>query len=711
MLTLEGRIKLDEAAVKASNLCDRFSGEDLDRIGGWCKEGYKRDKQSRSKWERRVEAAMDLAMQIQKTKTFPWPNCSNVAFPLITIGTLQFHARAYPALIDGPDIVQYRVVGEDPAGVEKARADRIGEHMSWQCTEEDESWEEQHDRLLIHLPVVGTAFTKTQFRNSLGHQVSELVLAYDLVVNYWAKSLKGAARKTHLIPLHRNDIWESVQAGTFRPSILTEAWYESGVPPQETDAHTAKTDNREGQNKPAEPDETTPYQFGEQHCLLDLDGDGYAEPYVITFELTSGYVARIVTGFERLEDIERTAGGRILRINRFEPFTQYTFIPSPDGGLYGIGFGILLGPINENVNSLINQMNDAGSMVTAGGGFLGSGAQLKGGIYTFSPFRWNRVNTATGASLKDNIVPLPTREPSVVLFQLLVLLVNYANRITGATDPMVGENPGQNQPAETTRTVVDMGQKIYSAIFKRVRRCMKEEFGKRYVLNAIYLPANGQPFGPGGKKVTRQDYMGDPTRVAPVADPNVLSDGSRLQQALTLREMSRSSMGYDWDAVERRVLRAMKVQGVEELYVGAKDPRATQPPNPKAAIEQLKTQREQMKLQAAKEQYVLDLMEERRVNNAKILQLEAQAMKLVAEAQGVEAGHKIAAFEAQVGALKLHSDHLNKQIELALKGLEMQHEQGAGNEGAMGGMAGARGNQGLPGQVPAGTGIPQGALG
>ena len=140
---------LDQDTVYSPNLCSRFDSDDLQRIGNWCWNGYRRDKGSRSKWERRIEAAMDLAMQVQKAKNFPWMNCSNVAFPLITLGSWQFHARAYPAMVSGPNIVQYRTVGGDPDGSQRKQADRVASHMSWQVLEEDESWEEQHDRLLI----------------------------------------------------------------------------------------------------------------------------------------------------------------------------------------------------------------------------------------------------------------------------------------------------------------------------------------------------------------------------------------------------------------------------------------------------------------------------------------------------------------------------------------------------------------------------------
>ena len=167
MLNLDKHLRIDETVAKSANLCDRFSSVDLHRIGQYCKEGYQRDLESRYHWELRNEAGMNLAMQmVDKEKSFPWPNASNVAFPLVTIAALQFHSRAYPALIDGTDVVKCRVIGEDPDGQKKARAERIGRHMSYQCLEEDQAWEEGMDRLLLQVPIVGCAFKKTMHDES-----------------------------------------------------------------------------------------------------------------------------------------------------------------------------------------------------------------------------------------------------------------------------------------------------------------------------------------------------------------------------------------------------------------------------------------------------------------------------------------------------------------------------------------------------------------
>ncbi len=456
MLKLDHPITLDTAAINSPNLCSRFDPEDLKRIGEECWAGYNRDERSRAVWMKRNEAGMDLALQIQKEKTFPWPGCSNVAFPIVTMAALQFHAQAYPALISGNQIVKCAIFGEDADGSQAAHANRVSTHMSWQLLYQDKAWEEQEDKAILNLSIVGTNFKKSYYSASLRHNVSELVLAKDLVLDYWSKSVEDSPRKTHRIPLFRNEVYEKVMRGTFC-DCLEESWYKGSTQPTRTKAQIEQ-DNRQGITPPP-PDDTTSLLFLEQHCNLDLDDDGYAEPYIVTFESTSKCVCRIVTRFDRDEDIERVASGpnkgKIIRIAAMEYFTKKTFIPSPDGGIYDIGFGVFLGPLNEAVNSIVNMLLDSGTMQTTGGGFLGRGAKIRGGVYTFAPFEWKRVDS-TGDDLRKSIFPNVIPEPSGVLFQLLGLLIEYTNRVAGTTETQVGENPGQNTPAQTSNNMLEM---------------------------------------------------------------------------------------------------------------------------------------------------------------------------------------------------------------------------------------------------------------
>ena len=691
MLKLEARLSLAEA-MHSPNIAEHLSGDDLKAIGDWCVEGYQRDKRSRSKWETRMQAAMDLALQVTKTKTFPWPGAANVAFPLVTIAALQFHSRAYPALVQAPDIVSYRVTVPDPQGQLTAAALRVGRHMSWQVLEQDESWEESHDRLLISVPIVGCAFKKTYYDPTQRSNTSELVLAQDMVLDYYAKSVETCSRKTQRYTTSRNDIHSSVEDGRFR-DCREEPWYNAPALPN-ADRGQARADARTGESPPLNPDEASDYTLIEQHCSLDLDGDGYAEPYIVTVEPTSRFILRIVARWDSDEQVERNIRGRVVRIRSTEYYTKYGFIPSPDGGIYDLGFGILLGPLNSTVNALCNQILDAGTVATTSGGFLGRGVNLRGGQYSFNQFGWNRVDSS-GDDLHKNIFPLPVREPSKVLFEMLGFIVQYAGRIAGSTDTMVGENPGQNTPAQTTQTMVEQGMKIYNAIFKRIWRSMKHEFRKLFLLNAHYLP-DTQAFGGAGMQVLKQDYKTDPRNICPAADPNVASEAQRLKQAIALKQAAATTPGYNVELVERRFLRAMGVMDADQLYPG---PGKVPPlPNPKAMVEQMKLQMDAQRLQWDKQKFILELKEKHALNLANISKLEAQAHAFLAQAKGTEAGHQIAAFNAAIGALKEHDASLRAHIDQAMRQQELDNaNQPTGsdaNPGGMGGMEAAPGHAG-----------------
>jgi len=698
-LELDSYLKLSDDICKAPNLTARFGADDLKKIGAAVFEGYDRDLQSRRRWHERMRAAMELALQIKPGKTFPWPNAANVAFPLLTIAALQFHSRAYPALFSGPDLVKYKVTGPDTTGETSERALLVARYMSYQVLEQDEAFEEQHDRLYIHIPIVGCGFTKSRYSPREGHNVSEFVPAEDLVVDYYAKSIDQALRKTQHVLLYRNDIWERCAAGTFR-DIREEPWYchtQTPMLPKQSEK-----DQISGQSAPSDSSGEALFLL-EQHTWLDLDGDGYSEPYIITIDRSTKEVLRIVARWEMPEDVERIRG-KIFRIRATEYFTKHELIPSPDGGFYGLGFGALVGPLNESVDTLVNQMLDAGTMMNTAGGFMARGVKIRGGAQRFDPFGWNHVD-ATGDDLRKGIFPIPVREPSAVLFNLLTLLINYTQRISGSTDVMAGENPGQNTPAYNMQSMVEQGMKIYSAIFKRLWRSMKQEFSKLYLLNGRHLPER-VPFG--GTFVTRDMFLDDPSNLVPMADPNMVSDGLRTQQAVTIKQAALATPGYDTDAVERRFLRTLKVDDIDVIFPGSK--KLPPPPNPKAAVEELKTQRKQLELQHAREEFIMDLMEQRRLNNAQIIKLEADAAKAMAEASGADAAVQLQILDARLRAIKDHNDVVNNRLDILMNGAK--NESGSSSDtGDGGGVAPPPSDEILQKVPPLASGIPEGAMG
>jgi chaperonin GroES len=386
-------------------------------------------------------------------------------------------------------------------------------------------------------------------------------------------------------------------------------------------------DKAQGLTPPEPNDSSTPIEIIEQHCHIDFDDDGYAEPYIVYVRRDNRKVARIVARYID-KDVERNKEGTILSIKGEQYFTKYPFIPSPDGGFYDLGFGVLLGPLNESINTIINQLVDAGTLSNTAGGFLSRGIKLRGGNYSFNPMEWKHVDT-TGDDLRKGIVPLPVREPSQVMFTLLNLLINYGERIGGAVDIMTGQNPGQNTPAETTRTMAEQGMKIFNGIFKRTHRSLKQEFRKLYRLNQIFITED-KSFVSDAKSsgmILASDYAGPVTDVMPTADPSVTSDAQRLNQASAIAQRVAATPGlYNRYEAEYTFLKAMKVTNIEKILPDPKGPNAVPPPvNPKIQIEQLKQQAKQASDQLTMKMALLKLMSEAEVNQAQIQKLEAEA--------------------------------------------------------------------------------------
>lgn len=656
-----------EQLMSSANIAEMMDESQLNTIGEWVAREYEMDRNSREQWEHKMEESMKLALQVVESKSFPWTGASNVKFPLITIAALQFHARAYPALIPGKNIVKCQVFGQDPHGLSAAKAKRIEDHMSFQLLEEDENWEDQMDKVLITTPIVGCSFKKSYFSPRHKTNISEMVLARDLVVDYWTKSLDTANRITHVLYMNKNDLHEKVVRGLYSDVLLEKA--------QSKDPNPVR-DKAQGVHA-ADEDPDTPYEILEQHRHLDLDEDGFAEPYIVTVHKDSKKVLRIVANYFE-SGIERK-GKRIVFIKPEQYFTKYSFIPSPDGGFYDLGFGVLLGPLNESINTIINQLIDAGTMSNTAGGFLGRGLKIRGGNYNFAPLEWKHVET-TGDDIRKNVFPLPVREPSQVMFTLLSLLINYGERIGAATEAMVGENPGQNTPAETSRNMVEQGMKIFTGIFKRVHRSLKQEFRVLYRLNQLYLPTETK-FG--GQAVLKDDYSGDRSEVAPAADPNVVSDSQRIAQATAVLQAAQAGHGYNLYEANKRYLEALKVPNIDQILPDPKGENAIPPPqNPLMQVEQIKAeskgQIEQMKLQAKQQETesklklsIFKIQAEADVKQATVNKLQAEAIKLMAEAQGVDTGHQIALINAQIGAEKAHRESLLKAADHMLKAIEL----------------------------------------
>jgi chaperonin GroES len=571
------------ALAETTNLADGMDQEELDEIGDEAKKGYESDEATRADWLKDVEKWTELAKLVAKHKSFPWPNASNVKYPMLATAAMQFAARAYPSLVpsDGR-IVKSRIIGKDPDGQKSATAEAVSLYMSYQLMDEMEGWEEEMDRLLIMLPIVGTLFKKTYWDPIKKTNKSCLILPQNLVVDYWATSLSQAERISEVLEINERKMKQRVTAGL---------WLDIDL-----DAPTAD-EAAKNKNAPSEVDATTPYVFIEQHTYLDLDDDGYKEPYIVTFHKTTGKVVRIAARYDE-DSIHTNDEGELVCIDPIQYYTKYGFVPNPDGSFYDVGFGILLGPINESINTLINQLIDSGTINNLQSGFLGKGLRLRMGEQRFTPGEWKVVNS-TGDDLKKQIVPLPSNEPSKVLFELLSLLITSGKELASVAEIFTGKMPGQNTPATTTMATVEQGMKVFTAVYKRIYRSLAEEFKKLYRLNSIYLNPNtyiellDMVIGPDAFNL-------EDNRIVPGADPNATSQGEKLMKATGLMEMLMAGLPLNPVEVTIRMLEAQeqpnwqKLLPPEVLQTGQMPPA---PPDPKMMEMQMKSQLEQQKIQ------------------------------------------------------------------------------------------------------------------
>lgn len=651
-----------------SNLAEGLEEELLNKIGSEVVKDFEADLRSRETWENMHDQWMKLAIQVIEERTWPWSGAANVKYPLLSTSAMQFQARAYPTLVAGPNVVKARVIGYDPSGEKAKRAERIGQHMSYQVLEQMEHWDEDMDKLCFVLPIVGTCFKKVYFDADKGYNCSHIVLAKDLVVNYWATSLEDALTKTHVMYMTRNKVKEMQLSGNYLDTFdviqaqTKELWV------------SAKAKENAGITS-GQVDNTTPLTILEQHRFWDLDEDGYQEPYIVTVEYSTGKVLRIVPRYEK--DGVKSADGKIISIKPEEFFVKYSFIPNPDGGFYDLGFGALLGPLNETVNTLINQLIDSGTMSNLQAGFIAKGVRMKAGDTAFSPGEWKVVQTS-GDDLKKAILPLPTAEPSTTLYQLLGSLVESTNQLASVAEIMVGKMPGQNTPATTTMATIEQGMKVFTAIYKRIYRSLTKEFKRLYRLNAIYLnPQEEFQILDSAElaQIGQSDYLIGDTDVAPAADPTTVSEMLRLTKAQALLELIPLGTINPQEAT-RRILEAQDQPEIDKLLN-----QGPPPPDPKMLEVQakmeaekqktaLKVQESQMKMQIEQQMGQFDIEMKKMQMQLKEMEMQLDAKKAQQKAMiDSQAAQQKMHLQARQGEMDMHMQ--DQQMQLS----QMQHQQ------------------------------------
>ena len=549
---------ITEKLIKLSqsdNIAEDLDEQQLQEIGMQCSRDYDTDEASRKEWLDMMQEAIKIAKQVLEQKTTPWPGAANVKYPLITSSIISFASRTYPEVVRGDKVVMAGIIGPPDPEKEKIAA-AISDHLSYQLLIESPNWEEDTDKLLMVLPLMGLVYRKSYYDPINQMPATDLCLPDKITVNNHIKTIETARRITHQLDLYENDVIERIRLGIYRDVDLEKI-------------RSTVNDNN---------DEDLPLNFCEQHRYLDLDDDGYQEPYIVTFHKDTQIVFRIVARFDLDKIIVNEKNGKIIRIPPVNYFTDYHFIPNPDGSFHSIGYGSLLYPINETINTTVNQILDAGTLSNRQSGFLGKGLRMGKGVVQFKPGEWKTVEAATGTDISKNIVPLPVREPSPVLFNMLNMMISSGKELASVTDILQGQQPAQNSPATTVLALIEQGLKVHTAIVKRLHRALKKEFEKLVRLNRLYMDDEIYYRSYSGEGTARQEYYANENLlVFPISDPNMSSDAQRMARAQALMSI-KDDPQVDKREILLRWLDALQIPNIEKI-LPEPDPDAPPPPD------------------------------------------------------------------------------------------------------------------------------------
>ena len=644
------------------NIADDLDKDELASIGAEVCENYDYDKESRSEWEENLQDAFTLAKQLKENREYAGERISDVKYPVIASACIQYAARAYPAIVKGDEVVKFKVIGADPQGQKAARAFRVAEHMNTQIMCQMEEWEDGMDQLLVCQPLLGVYYKKTYYDPVRRINRSELVSPEDLVMYFYEKSVEKAERKTHVLEYSHNQYLEMVNAGIWRDIEIEK--------PEESH----DTQNRK---------RGATHTFYEQHCLIDLDGDDYAEPYIVTVEESTKSVVRIVARFS-VNDIIGNEKNEVVRINPIEYFTEFPFMPAFDGSVYRMGFGSLLGPLNHSINTLINLLNDAGKLSNRQSGFLGKNVRLlrggEAGSMKFAAGEWKQVQ-CTGDDLRRGVFPLPVREPSNVLFQLLGLLLDASKELASQSELLSGTQNQHNVPATSTLALIEQGLKVFTGVYKRTYRALSKEFKKLRRLNASHLK-NAEYFNivdhpmpegtdPNG---TVQDYQSGDFDIMPVSSTAAITETQKYIKAEAVK--SWHGQGLNDKEIARYWFESLEIPEPERFLEVEQGP-----PPPQFMIEM-----ERLKIEAGK----LKVMEfEAQAKSTermeKAFKAHADAIKAIAEAEAQEVGPQLEMYKLQLGEMSkqvMAMAQIQKEVELAkINRAGMGDAQGIGGGG------------------------------
>lgn len=548
-----------------ANLAEVMDDGQLGDIASELREQYEDDKESRSEWEETYTKGLDLLGIQNQERSQPFQGASSVTHPLISESVTQFQAQAYKELLPAGGPVQTQIVGLKDSERE-SQAQRVKEFMNYQITEVMEEFDPDTDQMLFYLPLCGSTFKKVYFDDLKGRAVSKFIPAEDLVVSYSASDLATANRVTHVLQMTENAVRKMQIMGIYRDVELT-----AGSEEEDPSRVDSKIDEIEGVERGYSNDLLT---ILEMHVEMDIEGfedvdangepTGVKLPYIVTMDYGSSEVLSIRRNYAQDDVLKR----------KLQYFVHYKFLPGL--GFYGFGLIHMIGGLGRAATSILRQLIDAGTLANLPSGFKARGIRIRNDDEPLSPGEFRDID-APGGDIRNSIIPLPFKEPSATLAQLLGSLIDGGRRFVSIADQQVS-NMSQEMPVGTTVAMLERGMKVMSAIHKRLHYAQKTEFRLLGKIFAESLPPEYPYEVPGvDRNIKASDFDGR-IDIIPVSDPNIFSMAQRVTLAQTELQLAQSNpeMHNLYEAY-KRMYAALEVQNIEEILPPPQEPQPTDP--------------------------------------------------------------------------------------------------------------------------------------
>lgn len=522
-------LALDVILSNPTNIAGLLNEQTLADFYDYCETRYKDLVSARTPRNEKLKEANKEALQLYEHKDYPWKDAANVKFPLITNACIDFASRIYPAVWQDGDVAKSKFYQDTP---NYAAGKRLSVYLNYCLNERIPGWSRNLDKLCAAMPVNGLMLKKVYYDPEIGTVRSDLVFPQDIFVPNEAATLQEASYYFQRMVRKRRDIIGYLRSGLWCGIDENDLEF-TGDFSVDTDAKV-----RDEDIQPSAQSDV--FDVIESYVYFDIDGDGYSEPYIVTFLPKLSKVVRIVPRFDEscISRINKGSKTIIYRIDPFDFFVEFPFMQSLDGSIYALGLGELLLPINQAVDTTINQLLDAGTLNNTNGGWISKNIRLQQGTTIHSPGEWKTVNNFVG-KLADNILPLPKTEPSQTTFALLGMLRDAGAGMAGAAQIKDIQIPS-NLSATSSMAIIENGMTGLKSVYKRFHQAMTQEL--RLILGWLTRYPNLEEYiSIVGQEGSEADFalLGS---IVPVSDPNLITTISKATKAQQLQDMAQNGL-------------------------------------------------------------------------------------------------------------------------------------------------------------------------